>query len=105
MLCDCCNMFVMNHIDRVDCADVEGLLDDLRTTLDSDGISGAPPVLTTAADPPLGEPVGIDGFIEAMHSLGTAKAVVERRLIADLDGSLEAQPLEASEVSLTGIGA
>lgn len=97
-------VFVMNHIDRVDASEVEGLLHDLRATLEVDGISGSPEVLTTAADPPLGEPIGIDEFINAMQSLGSAKSIVERRLIADLDSAARslAQTAGVSDGSGTG---
>jgi hypothetical protein len=97
-------VFVMNHIDRVEASDVDGILDDLKVTLDADGISGSPAILTTAADPPLGEPVGIDDFIDAMQSLGNAKSVVEHRIIADLESAARslAQTAGVSDGSGTG---
>lgn len=97
-------VFVMNHIDRVEASDIPALLADLAATLEVDGISGSPPILTTAADPPLGGPVGIDAFIEAMQALGSAKSVVERRLISDLDSAARklAQAAGVSDGSGTG---
>ena len=77
-------LFVLNHIDRIDTDDVDQMRVDLAGSLETDGI-GQPTILTTAADPPLGDPVGIDEFIEAMGSLGDAKTVVEHGLIADLE--------------------
>lgn len=77
-------LFVLNHIDRIESDDVEQLRHDLARSLEGDGIA-EPTILTTAADPPLGAPFGIDEFIEAMRTLGDAKTVVERGLIADLE--------------------
>lgn len=77
-------LFVLNHIDRIESDDVEQLRSDLANSLEGDGIA-APTILTTAADPPFGDPLGIDEFVEAMRALGDAKTVVERGLIADLE--------------------
>lgn len=77
-------VFVLNHIDRIDAADVDQMRLDLAESLEADGIVGRT-ILTTAADPPLGAPIGIEELIDAMRSLGDAKVVVERRLIADLE--------------------
>jgi predicted GTPase len=59
-------LFVLNHVDRVDSDDVGRLRTDLVESLEADGIE-RPTILTTAADPPLGDPIGIDEFIDAMR--------------------------------------
>ncbi len=96
-------VFVLNHIDRVDVDDAPRLMDDLAETLESDGV-GRPTILTTAADPPLGPPVGIDEFIDAMRSLGDAKTVVERRLISDLDDAARMLGRAAGVADTSGTG-
>lgn len=99
-------LFVLNHIDRVDAADTPQLVADLANTLEADGI-GKATILTTAADPPLGDPIGIDDFIDAMRALGDAKTIVERGLIADLeDAATElARSAGVSDTSGTGFNA
>jgi GTP-binding protein EngB required for normal cell division len=99
-------LFVMNHIDRVDVSDAPQLLSDLANTLEADGI-GKATILTTAADPPLSAPIGIDEFVDAMRALGDAKTIVERGLIADLeDAATElARSAGVSDTSGTGFNA
>ena len=99
-------LFVLNHIDRIDAGDVEQLRSDLAESLEVDGIAH-PTILTTAADPPLGAPIGIEEFIDAMRSLGDAKTVVERRLIADLEDAAVrlARSAGVEDASGTGFGA
>ncbi len=98
-------VFVVNHIDRVATGDVPRLLADLAETLGVDGVGGAQ-ILTTAADPPMGAPIGIDEFIAAMKSLGDAKTVVEQGLIADLEEAATTLGRSAgvSDTSGTGFG-
>ncbi|HEY5651564.1 MAG TPA: GTPase [Acidimicrobiia bacterium] len=96
-------VFVVNHIDRVAADDVPLLLDDLGQTLRVDGVAGAQ-ILTTAADPPMGAPIGIEEFIAAMSALGDAKAVVERGLIADLEEAAVALGDAAGVSDTSGTG-
>ena len=60
--------------------------------------------MTTAADPPLDAPIGIDEFIEAMRSLGDAKTVVERGLIADLEDAAVRLARSAGVEDASGTG-
>ncbi len=76
--------FVLNQIDRLDPDAVGALIEDLTVSLRSDGVA-EPIIQPMAADPPLGQPVGVDGFIADMESLGSAKSVVEASLVSDLD--------------------
>ena len=76
--------FVLNQIDRLSPGEVDALIEDLTLSLRSDGIS-VPVIRPMAADPPLGQPMGVDGFIADMESLGSAKSVVESGLVSDLD--------------------
>ncbi len=76
-------LFVLNQLDRVHEPDRPVLLDDLRTSLRSDGIEWAV-VIGTAADPAAGPPWGIDELIDSLRSLGEAKEVVHRRIVTDV---------------------
>lgn len=96
-------LFALNHIDRIDDDDVEQLRSDLAESLKLDGIEHAT-ILTTAADPPLGAPIGIDEFIDAMRSLGDAKTVVERGLIADLEEAATQLARSAGVEDASGTG-
>jgi energy-coupling factor transporter ATP-binding protein EcfA2 len=96
-------VFVVNHIDRVAPEDVPLLLADLEETLRTDGVGGAQ-ILTTAADPPMGESVGIEEFIAAMRSLGDSKTVVERGLIADLEEAAVTLGRSAGVTDTSGTG-
>ena len=96
-------LFVLNHIDRIDSNDVDQLRADLSESLAADGIV-RPTILTTAADPPLGAPIGIDEFIDAMRSLGDAKTVVEHGLIADLEDAAVQLARSAGVEDASGTG-
>jgi energy-coupling factor transporter ATP-binding protein EcfA2 len=96
-------LFVLNHIDRMDIDDVDQLRADLAQSLEADGIA-RPRILTTAADPPLGAPIGIDEFIDAMRLLGDAKTVVEHGLIADLEEAADQLARSAGVEDASGTG-
>jgi GTPase SAR1 family protein len=96
-------LFVLNHIDRIDDQDVGELRSDLTESLAADGIA-RPTILTTAADPPLGAPIGMDDFVDAMRALGDAKTVVERGLIADLEDAAVQLARSAGVEDASGTG-
>jgi hypothetical protein len=80
--------FVLNQIDRVDSSDREELLDDFVESLEEDGVSD-PLVIATAADPPVGEPVGIDLLVTSLRALGEAKDVVRDRIVVEVAGAAD----------------
>lgn len=93
-------LFVMNQIDRIPEGELDRVLEDLRGTLHSDGISD-PVIIVTAADPTIGPPQGIGDLEQALHGLGDAKSIVQRKLITDLErGALELA--EAAGISTAG---
>ena len=92
--------FVLNQIDRIDPEEVDTVIEDFAASLETDGVI-APVVLPMAVDPPLGQPAGLDDFLEAMATLGDAKAVVEAKTVTDL----ERAALELMEAAgLSGLG-
>lgn len=95
--------FVLNQIDRIAPEEVSTLIEDLTVSLRSDGV-GDPVIQAMAVDPPLGQPVGIDGFIAAMESLGDAKSVVEAGLVSDLDDAARELMVAAGLQDPSGTG-
>ncbi len=77
-------LFVMNQIDRLPPGALDDVIDDFRSTLTSDGIADAM-IIATAADPPIGPPLGMDELVTALEGLGDAKSVVHRKLVTDLE--------------------
>ena len=92
--------FVLNQIDRIDPGDVEVVIRDLIGSLEADGVT-SPVVLPMAVDPPLGVPVGLDEFLEAMAALGDVKAVVEAKTVVDLERAAH-ELMEAAGLSGPG---
>ncbi|MDX1448596.1 MAG: GTPase, partial [Acidimicrobiia bacterium] len=81
-------VFVLNQADRVGDDDVGRLIDDLNSALEADGIA-SPTIVATAADPPLGDPRGLEALLEAIRGLGSARSVVTRRILTQLRESAD----------------
>lgn len=75
-------LFVLNQVDRITPSEARVLVEDLKTGLMRDG-HPSPRVLTTAADPASGPPLGIDDVVRAVTELGDARRTVEARLLTD----------------------
>lgn len=95
--------FVLNQSDRLSEGEIGNLIDDFAASLRLDGITD-PSILAMAADPPMGDPVGIDEFLDAMESLGSAKSVVEAKLVSDLDTAASELTAAAGIVDQSGTG-
>lgn len=76
-------LFVLNQVDRLGDGEVEKLVEDLRASLQADGIID-PVIIPTAADPEIGPSEGVDDLVLALRALGDAKEVVTRKLSGDL---------------------
>jgi GTP-binding protein EngB required for normal cell division len=79
-------VFVLNQIDRLPAGEVDEVAKDLRRSLEADGIFD-PKIVVTAADPPTGITVGLDELVAAIRHLGSARDVVERRVLDELDAA------------------
>jgi energy-coupling factor transporter ATP-binding protein EcfA2 len=75
-------VFVLNQVDRLADEDVLPVLDDLRATLQGEGI-GSPAIFATAADPMVGEPMGITALADHLKHRLDAKRMYLGRAIAD----------------------
>lgn len=95
--------FVLNQSDRIAPDDIRDMIEDFAVSLRVDGIAD-PGILAMAADPPMAHPVGIDEFLEAMASLGSAKSVVEAKLVSDLDTAASELTAAAGVVDHSGTG-
>lgn len=80
-------LYVLNQVDRLAPIDVQTVSGDLWKSLVNDGMDD-PVVLTTAADPIYGDPVGIDEFEEALHDRFEQKQVAIAKLVADVKTSV-----------------
>jgi hypothetical protein len=76
-------LFVMNQVDRMSPEDIDLVVADLVEALEEDGIS-APEVITTAAQPASGPPIGIDGLVERLELERGRSEAVQRKLLTDL---------------------
>ncbi len=76
-------IFVLNQIDRLSPAEENQVVDDLRRTLEEDGIDNAQ-LLTIAAAPDSGPRIGIARLSRDLHGKLEAKQVVMKKIIADL---------------------
>lgn len=87
-------VFVLNQIDRLDDATVEEMRSDLRASLQGDGIDD-PRIVTVAADPDVGPPIGVSEMVELLAETLDVKRVVYHKLAIDLQEAarrLLAQP-------------
>lgn len=76
-------VFVLNQADRVATGDLDSMVEDLRSRLQSEGIPD-PMILTTSADPPAGPPWGTEALLEAIGELGTARQIVNTKTVVDV---------------------
>lgn len=77
-------LVVLNQIDRLTEDERGDVLDDLRATLDADGL-GRVPVVAVAADPPSGLPQELDVLLGLVDERFTAKQTALAKLRVDLD--------------------
>lgn len=76
-------VFVLNQVDRLDQGTVDDLVSDLRQTLIADGIP-EPTIVSVAADPDVGPPIGIDDLVAVLEDKADVKEVVYAKLATDL---------------------
>jgi GTP-binding protein EngB required for normal cell division len=76
-------VFALNQIDRLGQSDAEEVLEDLRATLVTDGLSN-PRIVPMAAAPVAGPPVGVDDLISVLESMAGIGDLVTTSLLADL---------------------
>lgn len=87
-------LFVLNQVDRLDGIPADEMVEDLRRSLEADGMS-RPRVVTVAADPEVGPPIGIEALVEALQENLDVKRIVYEKLATDLREAavrLSAQP-------------
>lgn len=82
-------VFVLNQIDRLDSETVTPMVEDLRTNLEADGISD-PIIITVAADPVVGPPLGIEDLVARLEERVDVKRLVYDKLATDLAGAARA---------------
>ncbi|MGA7098137.1 MAG: GTPase [Acidimicrobiia bacterium] len=75
--------FALNQIDRLEPADLEMVIDDLVSALEEDGIRH-PRVVSTAASPPAGPPIGIDDLLAAIASMRGELTAAQSKMVVDL---------------------
>lgn len=75
--------FVVNQIDRLDSPDLVPMTADLHISLRSDGVRN-PIILTAAADPPLGPPVGVDEIWEHLGEIVSTGLQRESEMVNEL---------------------
>ena len=76
-------VFALNQIDRLHESDVESVKSDFARALVDDGIVD-PVVLTVAASPPSGPPIGVDELVTDLEGRGTSRESVIDKLVIDL---------------------
>lgn len=79
-------VFVLNQIDRIYGPDRQIIVDDLLRQLRDDGFTD-PTVLTTAAAPDVGDPIGIAALWSHLGTLVEDKRLVSDKLLADVSGA------------------
>ncbi len=82
-------IFVLNQIDRVFEADRQIIVDDLARQLRDDGFED-PTVVTTAAAPDIGAPIGIGPLWARLEAMVEDKRLVGDKLLADVAGAAQA---------------
>lgn len=85
-------LFVLNQMDRLDQAEVEQVASDLNDALADDGFRD-PVVLTVAADPPVGPPIGVEELYSALEYQRQSRASYGKVLtdLAEATRDLEAR--------------
>jgi hypothetical protein len=77
---------VLNQIDRLDPMDLAPVVSDLGSALQDDGL-GAVPIITTAALPGSGPPVGVESLRGVIDGMGAT--VLLAKLLADLEDAAD----------------
>lgn len=80
-------VFVLNQSDRLQQRDLDLVLADLRTALVEDGVSD-PRLISVAAGPPAGPPIGTDGLSAVIEQKRSLRSMLYRKLIRDLHDTL-----------------
>jgi hypothetical protein len=75
--------FVMNKVDRLDEAETEAVVTHLGVILAMDGF-GDPNILTIAADPPSGRPIGIEPLMATLSDRLIAKRADRAKVVKDV---------------------
>ncbi|HJR87636.1 MAG TPA: GTPase [Acidimicrobiia bacterium] len=81
-------VFVLNQVDRLDQGELAIVTEDLEWALRRDGFSG-PEVVTTAADPPAGPPMGVEDLVDAILAKAEAVGSGEGRMRIEIKRILE----------------
>lgn len=81
-------VFALNQVDRVPEQALPALVDDFRAALVDDGVVD-PVIVPTAGDPPLDDPRGLDELTGAIGHLGSAREIVTRRIVRQLQESAD----------------
>jgi len=94
-------VFVLNQIDRLDQDTIDTMVTDLRASLIADGIP-EPLIVTVAADPTAGPPIGIEELIGTLEKTVDVKQTVYEKLATDLGEA--ARQLSAAPDLSGGVG-
>ncbi|HSJ28253.1 MAG TPA: GTPase, partial [Acidimicrobiia bacterium] len=81
-------VFALNQIDRVPAESVDEMMDDLRVSLNADGIDTAS-IVATAGDPVDGLSLGLEELLDEIRGLGSTAGIVRRRIVEELVGSAD----------------
>lgn len=76
-------LYVLNQIDRLTEMEANEVRNDLRVALEEDWIE-SPSVIATAAAPPSGPPIGLDGLRVALEAKRAGRATLYGKLLTDL---------------------
>ena len=87
---------VLNQIDRLVPGELDSVIEDLRSALEADGISGDV-VLPVAASPPAGPPIGLSGLVDRLESMREGGDVVSKKLVSDLAATASALAARAGD--------
>ena len=81
-------VFALNQVDRLDPGDVSAVSDDLEFALRQDGFI-EPTIVATAAEPPIGPPIGIEELLEAIIAKASQPDLAGERIKTELIRQLE----------------
>jgi len=95
-------IFVLNQIDRVG-EDVGAVVADLAAALGADGIV-APEIFATAADPPVGDLLGIEHVVEFLEGRLDAKRMFTTKTFADVRAAAAAIAEAAGLAGVPSLG-
>jgi hypothetical protein len=81
-------VFLLNQVDRLPQGAIVEVVEDLRESLENDGVLD-PSIVVTAGDPPDGLPIGLADLVDAIKDLGSTRSVVTRHVIDELSEAAE----------------